>query len=212
MLPDLFSKLCWFDNPDIAGLKEYRPPDENLEVGLMRLRSWLEFLTHCARIKNIPQYFTPRSGLKIDMPNIRAARASDSHSINQLSQLFGYPQDPDELASVRLNQLIDSDSDKVWVFEQHNQVLGWIHLFIAKRLASANFVEIGGLVVSNDFRRQGIGRQLVERANGWAREMQLSLRVRCNAKRDGSCNFYRAINFSELKNQLVFEADSVELM
>jgi N-acetylglutamate synthase-like GNAT family acetyltransferase len=141
------------------------------------------------------------------MSNIRAARASDYHSINRLSQLFGYPQESGDLASARLNELLNSDSDKVWVFEQQNQVLGWIHLFIAKRLASATFVEIGGLVVSADFRRQGIGRQLVERANGWAREKHLSLRVRCNAKRDDSCAFYRAVNFSELKSQLVFEAD-----
>jgi len=144
------------------------------------------------------------------MPSIRAARASDSHSINQLSLLFGYPQESGDLASVRLNELINSDCDKVWIFEQHNQVLGWIHLFIAKRLASANFAEIGGLVVNADFRRQGIGRQLVERASSWAREEHLSLRVRCNAKRDGSCNFYRAVNFSELKNQLVFEAGSID--
>jgi len=144
------------------------------------------------------------------MPSIRAARASDSHSINQLSLLFGYPQESDDLASVRLNELINSDSDNVWVFEQDNQVLGWIHLFVAKRLASATFVEIGGLVVNSDSRRQGIGRQLVERANSWAREKHLSLRVRCNEKRDGTCNFYRAVNFSELKNQLVFEAGSID--
>jgi len=144
------------------------------------------------------------------MPNIRAARASDSHPINQLSLLFGYPQTSGDLTSVRLNELINSDSDKVWVFEQHNQVLGWIHLFVAKRLASATFVEIGGLVVSADFRRQGIGRQLVERANSWAREKHLSFRVRCNAKRDDTCNFYKAVNFTELKNQVVFEAGSVD--
>ena len=144
------------------------------------------------------------------MPIIRSARASDSYSISQLSLLFGYPQESGDLASVRLNELINSDSDKVWVFEQHKQVLGWIHLFVAKRLASATFVEIGGLVVSADSRRQGIGRQLVERANSWAREKHLSLRVRCNAKRDDTCKFYRDINFSELKNQVVFEADSVD--
>jgi N-acetylglutamate synthase-like GNAT family acetyltransferase len=139
------------------------------------------------------------------MSNIRLAKLDDCGSINQLSRLFGYPQTGDEVARDRLNVLLDSDADQVWVFEKEKQILGWIHVFIAHRLASAEFAEIGGLVVNTEHRRTGIGRCLVVAAQEWAAQLELRLRVRCNSKREETHHFYKALGFSEMKLQIVFE-------
>lgn len=86
------------------------------------------------------------------------------------------------------------------------QVVGWIHGFDAFRLESEPFVEIGGLVVDENLRGQGIGRQLIEQVKGWAIERSVSkLRVRCNTRRTDTHAFYRKLGFAESKEQKVFD-------
>ena len=82
--------------------------------------------------------------------------------------------------------------------------MGWIHLFLARRLASSEFYEIGGLVVSPKVRRQGVGRALVAQAHEFSTANNLTLRVRCNARRIAACQFYRELGFHEDKSQQVF--------
>ena len=139
------------------------------------------------------------------MSKIRQARVEDFDAINHLSQYFGYPRQGDDVAFAGFKSVLESDNDWIWVFVQQGQVLGWIHIFTARRLASSTFNEIGGMVVSVDHRHQGIGRQLVERVRIWSQDHELSLRVRCNSKREETLEFYQSIGFSELKTQTVFE-------
>lgn len=136
---------------------------------------------------------------------IREASLDDSSHINRLSWSLGYQAVSDDLAKTRLQLALQSSNDKIWVFEKDSQVLGWIHAFIAHRVASAPFVEIGGLAVDPMNLKQGVGRRLVEQTKLWARERKLSLRVRCNSERSGTHKFYEAVGFSKTKNQNVFE-------
>ncbi|NNG00406.1 MAG: GNAT family N-acetyltransferase [Desulfobacteraceae bacterium] len=73
-----------------------------------------------------------------------------------------------DVAEKRINDILESKTDHLWVFKADNQIKRWIHLFGANRVASDSFAEIGGLVVRSDCRREGIGRKLVERAMQWA--------------------------------------------
>jgi len=136
---------------------------------------------------------------------IRDAKSTDVTEINKLSEALGYGDVTIEAAAYRLNTIINSSADKLWVYEDHNQLIGWIHLFVANRVASPSFVEIGGLVVSSDFRGSGIGRSLVEEAANWAKSKDLKIRVRCNVKRTETHKFYEAIGFKSTKSQHVFE-------
>lgn len=137
---------------------------------------------------------------------IRQAKSDDAKAINRLSVQLGYGEVTDDVARNRIEQLLSSASDKVWVYQVDDEVVGWIHAFIALRVASAPFIEIGGLAVDSTFRKQGVGRRLIEQAQQWADTNQLSLRVRCNALRSDTHLFYKALGFRPSKEQYVFKS------
>lgn len=138
------------------------------------------------------------------MQTVRPATLDDADAIHALSALLGYAASPSGQTEQRLQQLLASETDEVWVCETDGQLLGWVHAFVAHRLASAAFVEIGGLVVDDAARRCGVGRALVQRAREYAQQQGMAVRVRCNAKRADSHAFYRDIGFGTLKSQQVF--------
>ena len=76
---------------------------------------------------------------------------------------------------------------------------------MAKRIASASFVEIGGIVVDSDIRNKGIGKALIVEAKNWAVAKNIKLRVRCDSRREDTHRFYTSTGFKKLKNQDVFE-------
>jgi N-acetylglutamate synthase-like GNAT family acetyltransferase len=137
---------------------------------------------------------------------IRAATPEDASAINSLSMQLGYSNVAVDTGYNRLAELLALDSNRVWVAEKNCEILGWLHAFIALRVASNDFIEIGGLVVSPNHRKLGIGKSLTHQALVWAQEKQLALRVRCNLKRQEALNFYEAIDFVKVKEQRVFEA------
>ena len=138
---------------------------------------------------------------------IRDANLSDAEAINRLSGDMGYEVVSPEVAVQRIGDILRSEADRLWVAALEGDVTGWIHLSVARRAQSSSFAEIGGLVVSTRYRRQGIGRRLVEHALQWAKARGLRVRVRCNAKRTETHEFYRALGFRITKTQLVFDVD-----
>ena len=140
------------------------------------------------------------------MTSIRQATLNDSKVINLLSEALGYGVVSEDVARDRFHRILESDNDKVWVYEENGQVFGWIHAFTTLRVASDSFVEIGGLVVDPTLRKRGVGRVLVKEVMQWAAEQQVSLRVRCNALRSDTHLFYEAIGFNKSKEQYVFDS------
>jgi len=136
---------------------------------------------------------------------IRSARHEDSEVLAGLSGELGYPTDRAELAE-RLSGLLDRSDHAVAVaVDPEGGVVGWVHAFAAYRLESAPFAEIGGLVVSEAARGEGVGRRLVEAAEEWATEQGLgSMRVRSNVVRQQAHAFYRHLGYESLKEQAVF--------
>ena len=139
------------------------------------------------------------------MPAVREAKIDDARVINKLSRHLGYKPLTDNVLTNNLETILTSKSDKLWIFEKENQILGWIHAFSANRVASAAFIEISGMVVSPDARREGIGRRLVHQAKQWAGEQKQNLRVRCNVKREETHKFYESVGFVLSKSQNIFE-------
>ena len=134
---------------------------------------------------------------------IRPATADDFRAIRNLSGHLGYSRTPIDKARTKLLKILESPTDFVYVAEYDHTVAGWIHLFSALRLASEDFVEIGGLVVAPESRGYGIGKALVRHASC---EHPGKLRVRCNEQRSDTHKFYTAIGFERNKVQYVFEA------
>ena len=78
------------------------------------------------------------------MQIVREAVPQDSNVINELSHHLGYEPVSSKIALTRLKTILESNTEKVWVLETEGIVRGWVHIFVAHRIASPSFLEIGG--------------------------------------------------------------------
>ena len=137
---------------------------------------------------------------------VREAQLNDIDSIEQISSGLGYERPPLLVAQDRLLAVINSTSDKIWVAESDGEIIGWLHAFEALRVASPSFVEIAGIAVLSESRKKGAGRALILHVQSRAYENGLALKVRCNAMREETHEFYKSLGFVKIKGQHVFEA------
>ena len=135
---------------------------------------------------------------------IRPLGVDDLPSAALLVSELGYSATVAELGS-RLHRIDASTDEAVFAADQDRVLLGWAHLKVQHAFESGTFVEIMGLVVASQARRNGVGRTLVERSVLWAREHGYDrLRVRSNVTRDGAHPFYVALGFERRKTQHVY--------
>ncbi|HEX5398802.1 MAG TPA: GNAT family N-acetyltransferase [Verrucomicrobiae bacterium] len=135
---------------------------------------------------------------------IRRACESDCAGMARLATQLGYPASEDDL-KLRLQHLLGSSNDLVFVAESDGAVVGWIHGFLSQPLESDRRVEIGGLVVDEKFHRQGIGWELVRRVEQWAIGLGITeLVVRCRTTRQEAHQFYQSLGCRPVKTQTVF--------
>lgn len=135
---------------------------------------------------------------------IRAATLKDAAFISNLCDQLGYQSLLPETEK-RLLQVLQDTNSCIFVAVENEKVVGWIHGFYAVRVESDPFTEIGGLVVDEHYRRQNIGKMLVNKIAEWALTKEYKVvRVRCNTKRAESHRFYLSLGFDEIKEQKIF--------
>lgn len=139
------------------------------------------------------------------MSSIREAVKLDLDAIVVASAALGYASRDSSDIESDLSELIRSERDRLWVFEDHVGVVGWLHAHRSVRVVSTAFIEICGMAVHPDHQRKGVGTALVSCAETWAAEMDLNLRVRCNSVREDTHKFYIHQGFSLVKHQLVLD-------
>lgn len=70
------------------------------------------------------------------------------------------------------------------------------------------FAEVIGLVVADNWRNLGVGAQLMETAENWARQKGLCRVWICsNIKRERAHGFYKRLGYKEIKKQCVLVKD-----
>jgi|SRR5690242_2450232 len=136
---------------------------------------------------------------------IRKIRRADAAAIASLSQQLGYKASEKETAE-RITSIENNPEHLLSLVEVSNQIVGWIHAFVSLHLESNSFVEIGGLVVDENYRKQGIGQKLIAEVEKWAIEKKLNhLRVRSNIIRKETHQFYLNRRFQLTKEQKIFD-------
>jgi GNAT superfamily N-acetyltransferase len=137
--------------------------------------------------------------------NIRLATLSDAEAIASLAGQLGYPTTPAQ-ARQRLERLLQWTDHAIFVAEAPSGgVIGWVHIFGTYLLEEQPYAEIGGLIVDQDQRSSGVGRELLERAEAWAREGGfVMLRVRSNIVRQRAHAFYERNAYQRVKTQHTF--------
>ncbi len=134
---------------------------------------------------------------------IRNAWIADCEVIRELLNQLGYSQ-PVEIIKEKLDKLISNPEDEVYVYEENNTVLGFITAHFSVQLAfEGDFCEIGYLVVDENVRSKGVGKQLEEyvtqvaQRKGCSRIMVFSMSYRTDAHR-----FYERQGYHQIEKFL----------
>jgi len=137
---------------------------------------------------------------------IRGATRNDAPKLAEMATQLGYPTS-ERQARTRLEALLESQRDAVLAAcLADGSMLGWIHVFLALRIESQMFAELGGLVVREEHRGLGIGTLLACAAESWAAERgAVKLRVRCRSNRVDALAFYERRGFVKTKDQSVLD-------
>ena len=144
----------------------------------------------------------PAIRMKIQIETLDISHAQD---VQRLSEQLGYALSLEEIeANIREVGLTENSCSFVAIVDE--RIVGWIHAFKAVLIESKPYIEIGGLVVDEKHRGMGIGRKLCKRIIEWSKEKGADeIRVRSNIKREEAHQFYKALGFSDLKQQRVFQ-------
>ena len=135
---------------------------------------------------------------------IRPIELSDAEAAATLSGELGYPLSADTMAG-RIRDLPALTNHAVFVASSSDIVVGWIDVGIVNHLQAEPYGEIGGLVVSHDFRGRGAGRQLVAAAEQWTASRGVrKMLVRSQVHREAAHEFYVRQDFLHSKTSAVF--------
>jgi N-acetylglutamate synthase-like GNAT family acetyltransferase len=136
---------------------------------------------------------------------IRHARREDISALTKLIVQLGYPS-TNEQVHRRFEILVGKkDENTVLVAELNGKIIGWVHAHIYNLLVDDPEVEIGGLVVDESMRGQGIGEKLMRAAEDWACEHSCtSVYVRSNTIRTRAHEFYKGLGYEIIKSQYAF--------
>lgn len=129
-------------------------------------------------------------------------RPEDSAAAARLATQLGYPSTAEQIER-RFQALSGSEDARVFVAEDpEGNAVGWVHVFGRRLLESDADAEVGGLVVDEQFRGRGIGKELMASAEAWARERGYGVvSVRSNVIRTEAHEFYRRLGYEILKSQ-----------
>lgn len=135
---------------------------------------------------------------------VRCAHSPDAAALAELCAQLGYPSGADEIAE-RLAALGQRTDSIVYVAEVGQQVIGWVQAVLLELLIAPRCVEIGGLVVTEQHRGKGIGRQLMAAVEQWARAQGCAeVCLRSNVTRKDAHCFYEALGYQCIKTSFTF--------
>ena len=130
---------------------------------------------------------------------LRPMVVGDAAQVAQLTNQLGYGVTDEEIAE-RCKAVTDIDGSVALVAEDDGRVVGWVQALDRVLLQWKRVLEIGGLVVLQGRRGEGIGALLVDAVVEWARQNgHTTLFVRSNVVREGAHDFYPALGFSHWK-------------
>ncbi len=145
------------------------------------------------------------------MITLRFAREKDLAVLVQLLEELGYSSDEKTIRN-RLSKIRSRNGQVIVAVNDDEQVVGCVQAYLDLRLAEGEMGEIVSLVVKNDVRGQGIGKQLLQEAKNWIAEKGCTkIRVRANVKRDRAHQFYKRQGFDEVKSQKILQANVLKL-
>ncbi|MBR6403743.1 MAG: GNAT family N-acetyltransferase [Eubacterium sp.] len=108
------------------------------------------------------------------------------------------------LVKERISQL-DTAREAVFVAVADDRVVGYIHVEKYNTLYFEPMANILGLAVSWTYRKKGIGKLLINRAEKWSVDNEIALmRLNSGSSRHDAHEFYRHLGYGSEKEQIRF--------
>jgi GNAT superfamily N-acetyltransferase len=136
---------------------------------------------------------------------IRRAVPEDLLVICNLAGQLGYPNLPEKILT-RLNKILGNSTQEILVAETiDNCIVGYIHLLQQIVIEIDPIVEVGGLIVDQEYRHLGIGKALLKAAEDWAKNSGCKqIRLHSNITRSETHKFYLNQGYTVIKTQHTF--------
>lgn len=135
---------------------------------------------------------------------IKLATEQDSSQLARLAGQLGYPSSAEQVVT-RLVRIHSQPDQAIFIAEVDGRIAGWVHIYACPTVESELYTEIGGLVVDENSRGQGVGKALMVQAETWSRELGIhKVRLRSNILRQEAHQFYEAIGYKKIKSQYTF--------
>ena len=135
---------------------------------------------------------------------VRAVSVEDAEEVCRICcDDLGYQCDK-VLVTERINQL-ELEREAVFIALIDGEVAGFVHVEKYNTLYYEMMANILGLAVSSKYRKRGIGKALLEKAEHWAMANDISLmRLNSGKKRTDAHKFYRRLGYGQDKEQYRF--------
>jgi len=132
------------------------------------------------------------------MMRVRTAMPGDAAEIASLITLLGYPCTPDE-ARDRMQAVAADPDQALLVADRHGDLCGLLGLDLMYYLPlGARTCRITALVVATAHQGEGVGRELLQAAETWARQSGAArVEVTSAAHRNEAHAFYRACGYED---------------
>lgn len=137
---------------------------------------------------------------------IRECKIADGPYIQQLNRRqMGYDF-PLRETMKKLEKRLADPSQKIFVAEADEQVVGYIHLEGYDTLYAPHMKNILGIATARQYQRRGIGRALLSAAENWARHTGAAgVRLVSGEGRKDAHKFYAVCGYDGGKKQINFK-------
>ncbi|KJD42805.1 GNAT family N-acetyltransferase [Paenibacillus terrae] len=139
--------------------------------------------------------------------NVRGIRVTDYHDIYLLNQDFN-PKlylFSEEKVKEKIEIITKKTKDMIFVCEENNEVIGYIHGSPYELLFSDSLVNVLGFVVKEKYRNQGVGSLLIERLEQWGKSHGFSgIKLLSHPSRIHAHRFYEQRGYMFTKDQKNF--------
>lgn len=136
---------------------------------------------------------------------VRRCDVTDAAALQHLSrEAMGYDF-PLSDTTAKLTKLLNDSTNLILVAELNGEVVGYIHAVDYDLLYAPHYKNIMGIAVLPEYRRQGIGKELLSAVEKWAGETGASaVRLCSGEERTDAHEFYKSLGYVNNKKQLNF--------
>ena len=141
--------------------------------------------------------------MKISIRECKTQDYKDIVLLNKNEMGYEYPV---EDTKRQLEQLLNDSNHKIYVAIVADKVVGYIHTNNYDLLYEPHLKNIMGIAVSSDFKKNGIGKMLLNEVEKWAQDTgAYGVRLVSGSTRIGAHAFYVACGYTGNKEQKNFK-------